>query len=168
MKKFSVRRVSYRNILFLFFIVILIVIAAFKPIGLDRDSAIYYQASLNALFDIRWIEPTFSLISSINNYLFASSGVMFFMMYAVIALSLKYFAFINISRYLYSSLFLYATSYFLLLELTQIRAAVATGFFLLAISDIVNNRMKRYFIKILFAISFHYSALIYLFVYFIN
>ena len=168
MKKFSVRHASYRNILFLFFIVILIVIAAFKPIGLDRDSAIYYQASLNTLFDIRWIEPTFSLISSINNYLFASSGVMFFMMYAVIALSLKYFAFINISRYLYSSLFLYATSYFLLLELTQIRAAVATGFFLLAISDIVNNRMKRYFIKILFAISFHYSALIYLFVYFIN
>ena len=28
--------------------------------------------------------------------------------------------------------------------------------------------LKRYFIKILFAISFHYSALIYLFVYFIN
>jgi len=67
MKKFSVRRVSYRNILFLFFIVILIIIVAFKPVGLDRDSALYYQASLETLSDARWIEPTFSLISGIIN-----------------------------------------------------------------------------------------------------
>ena len=123
MKSLVGHRCNYKSIVSLFFIIVLIVIASFKPVGLDRDSATYYQASLTALFDVRWIEPTFSLISSINNYFFASSSIMLFMMYAVIALSLKYIAFINISRYLYSSLFLYATSYFLLLELVQIRAA---------------------------------------------
>jgi hypothetical protein len=89
-------------------------------------------------------------------------------MYAAIALLIKYIAFIKTSRYLFSSLFLYATSYFLLLELTQIRVAVATGFFLLAINDIVNHRKKSYFLKISVAILFHYSSVVYLFFYFLD
>lgn len=159
---------TYKYILLSFFAIILVVFVSLKPVGFDRDSFAYYQASINGIFDIRWIEPTFSIISIINNNFFSSSSVGLFFMYASIAIFLKIYILPKLTNYVNSALFLYVTSYFFILELTQIRAAVAVGFFLWGLHDIINENRKSFLVKILLAITFHYSAVIYLIVYFID
>lgn len=158
----------YKYILLSFFGIIMILLASFKPVGFDRDSIAYYQASINGIFDVRWVEPTFSIISSINNNFFSSSSIGLFFMYVSIAILLKLYILPKLTKYVNSALFLYITSYFLILELTQIRAAVAVGFFLWGLHDIINENKKSFLFKILLAATFHYSALIYVLVYFIN
>jgi hypothetical protein len=52
--------------------------------------------------------------------------------------------------------------------MTQIRIGVASAIFLLAIPDIFNRNLKVYLLKTILAMMFHYSAIIMIFVYFIN
>lgn len=58
--------------------------------------------------------------------------------------------------------------YFILHEMTQIRAGVAAAIFLLALEDIKNRNFKIYLIKTILAMMFHYSAIIMIFVYLFN
>ena len=66
------------------------------------------------------------------------------------------------------SVYLYICLYFVLHEMTQIRVGVACGIFLLSIPDMISRNYKRYFFKCAIAISFHYSAVIMILLYFID
>lgn len=66
------------------------------------------------------------------------------------------------------SLIVYLSLYFILHEMTQIRAGVAAGLFLLSIPDIYDRNFRKFIIKSLLAFSFHYSAIVMLPLYFLN
>lgn len=149
---------------------LLIFIAGFRPIGLDRDSP-NYVSLLNIPFSQANFldkEPAFWMLVEINRVLFSSNERTFFLIFAIIGVSLKILAINRLSSMPFLSLWAYICLYFILHEMTQIRAGVASGIFLLAIQDIVNRNFKNYLIKTFLAVMFHYSAIIMLPLYFLN
>ncbi len=150
--------------------VVLILIAGFRPIGIDHDSLNYISILHVSLSEANFIdkEPSFWIINEINKFLFSGNVQTFFLIYAILGVTIKIIAIRRLSSSPPLSIYLYICLYFILLEMTQIRAGVATGIFLLAIPDIYNRNFKNYFLKTAIAMTFHYSAVIMLFLYFIN
>ncbi len=152
----------------------LVLFAALRPFGIDHDSINYSQSIQECLstkcknIDLHRFEPSFYMIIMLSNLLFAdvSRGVL--VIYAVLGVLLKAFA---IQKYLgrsFFSLLVYLCLFYVIHEYTQIRAGVAIGIFLLSIGDIAQRKPAAYFIKTLFAILFHYSAIIMIPLYFVH
>ena len=138
--------------------IILIFIAGFREVGLDPDSKVYlrYYGS-DDIFLLA--EPTFVFISYIvrntfNNFQFV------LIIYAIIGVFLKYKAINLLTDLKYLSLILYFSTFYILHEITQIRAGVAAGFFLLSIVPLSDRRIWRYIFIISIACLFHYSSII--------
>lgn len=144
----------------------LVLVASIRPIGLDNDSYGYIeliQKVKNNDISIS-IEPTFEIISYLTNF---NERIVFFI-YASLAVSIKFLAIRQISKFPFLSIFTYISLYFVLLEMTQIRAGVAIGIFLLSIKDIYNRNLINFSLKIIAATLFHYSAIILILLYFLN
>ena len=163
-------RINKKTLVLFTVALLLIFIAGFRPIGLDRDSP-NYVSLLNIPFSQANFldkEPTFWMLVEINRVLFSSNERTFFLIFAIIGVSLKILAINRLSSMPFLSLWAYICLYFVLHEMTEIRAGVASGIFLLAIQDIVNRNLKKFIIKVLFASLFHYSAIVMLPLYFLN
>lgn len=163
-------RINKKTLVLFTVALLLIFIAGFRPIGLDRDSP-NYVSLLNIPFSQANFldkEPAFWMLVEINRVLFSSNERTFFLIFAIIGVSLKILAINRLSSMPFLSLWAYICLYFILHEMTQIRAGVASGIFLLAIQDIVNRNLKKFIIKVLFASLFHYSAIVMLPLYFLN
>lgn len=148
---------------------VLILIAGLRPVGIDRDSY-QYATYIQTLKEISLIdkEPAFIFIKYLNDILFQSNVQTFFLIFAILGVFTKFLAIQRLSKLPLLSVFAYISYFFVLHEMTQIRAGVATGFFLLSIPDIYNKNLKSFIIKFLLAFSFHYSAIIMLPLYFLN
>lgn len=155
------------KLLLYFFACILILIAGFRPLEYFNDTD-NYLIMIHTYDSIWQSEPTFWIINKFNQLLLGGNDQIFFLLYAILGVSIKVYAINRISRFPLISLYLYVCLYFLLLEMTQIRIGVAAAIFLLAIPDITNKDFKNYLIKTIIAISFHYTAIIMLPLYFIN
>jgi len=163
-------RINKKTLVLFTVALLLIFIAGFRPIGLDRASP-NYVSLLNIPFSQANFldkEPAFWMLVEINRVLFSSNERTFFLIFAIIGVSLKILAINRLSSMPFLSLWAYICLYFILHEMTQIRAGVASGIFLLAIQDIVNRNLKKFIIKVLFASLFHYSAIVMLPLYFLN
>lgn len=161
---------SYRNLEILFysyFTIGLIIIAGFRPLEYFRDTHVYLE--MIATYDHLWMaEPTFWIINQFNQLLLGGNDQIFFLIYAILGVTIKIIAINRLSSLPLLSVYLYICLYFVLHEMTQIRVGVACGIFLLAIPDIVNKNFRIYLFKTLIAMAFHYSAIIMLVVYFVN
>lgn len=150
--------------------IILILASGFKPIGIDRDSINYVKMIQSPFLysDLVSREPTFNLIQFICHILFFNNVAAFFLIYALLGVGLKILAIKRSSDYPVFSFFLYVFFYYILHDFTQIRAGVASALFLLAIYDRVNSNNRQALTKIIFAVCFHYSAIITLFIFLLN
>ncbi|NDK08604.1 hypothetical protein EOM39_05185 [Candidatus Gracilibacteria bacterium] len=161
---------SYRNLEILFysyFTIGLIIIVGFRPLEYFRDTHVYLE--MIATYDHLWMaEPTFWIINQFNQLLLGGNDQIFFLIYAILGVTIKIIAINRLSSLPLLSVYLYICLYFVLHEMTQIRVGVACGIFLLAIPDIVNKNFRIYLFKTLIAMAFHYSAIIMLVVYFVN
>jgi len=166
------RRNKYYLYLFILFFVLLFFIAGFRPVGIDRDSKNY--ARTIQLFvtthNYNFIRngPSFYLIAELSKFLFDDVVRGVFILYALLGVSLKLYAIKKTSSFPLLSLIVYFCFYFILHEMTQIKIGVASAIFLLAIPDIINKNWKSYLIKTALAVSFHYTAIIMVFIYLIN
>lgn len=149
---------------------ILILIAGFRPIGIDHDSLNYARVLGVSLSEANFLdkEPTFWIINEFNKILFGGNEQTFFLIFTIIGVTLKVLAIRQLSLSPIFSIFTYLCLYFILHEMTQIRAGVATAIFLLAIPDIYNRNFKAFLFKTILAMMFHYSAVIMLLVYLLN
>jgi hypothetical protein len=164
----------YRKYLssFLYWIIalFLILIAGLRPIGLDRDSIEYAQI-IQSSIDVNLLldkEPAFGIIKHFNDIFFSGDVYTFFLIFATLGISIKFLAIKKISKMPLLSVIVYLSIYFILHEMTQIRAGVAAGLFLLSIPDIYDRNFRKFIIKALLAISFHYSAIVMLPLYFLH
>jgi len=150
--------------------IVLILIAGLRPIGIDRDSLSYVQLLGIDITNANFIdkEPAFWIINEFNKYIFGGNEQTFFLIFAILGVSLKLIAIRKYSLLPLLSIFTYICMYFILHEMTQIRAGVATAIFSFAIEDIKNKNLKSYLFKTILAMLFHYSAILMLIVYFIN
>lgn len=162
------------DILWWFIIVILLLFAAFKPIGIDKDSQAYAQAILDTTSShfkniyLQRFEPSFYLIIYLSHLIFSDVVRGVFILYAVLAVFLKAYAIQKILGRSFFALFVYICLFYILHELTQIRAGVAIGIFLLSLDDIIQRKPGQYYLKTVIAILFHYSSLIMIPLYFFN
>lgn len=149
---------------------VLIAICGFREIGSDQDSVAYlsyFNMSDYAMSQVA--EPTFMLISTISRAISAERGIVILLLvYAVIGVTIKFYAIHALTELRWLSVLTYFSSYFLLHEFTQIRAAVASGLVLLSIKFIAERKPGLFLTAIAGASLFHYSALLVLPLYFIT
>lgn len=131
-----------------------------RDLGVSKDDLAYVDAFKDAVrnYDSRF-EPTFKIISKISNVL-TSDHAFVFVIYAFLGVFFKVRAIQLLSNQVILALLCYLSYFFLYQELTQIRAAVATGIFLCSLKPLYNKKYVYFFLLIALAYFFHYSSLV--------
>lgn len=137
----------------------LILVAGFRPEGIDRDYLSYLEHFYNYQ-DYLLLEPSFKLISYCIYNIMGDSPILLFLIYAILGVSLKMIAIKQLSTLVWGGVLVYLSYYFLLHEMTQIRAGVASGFLLLSIKPLYDKRLKLFLLYAGCATIFHYSGII--------
>ena len=155
-------------------ILLLFILAAFRPLGIDGDSQGYADAieqcvaSNFSIMDFSRFEPSFYFIIVLSKLLFHDTVRGVFIIYAFFALLIKAVAIQKLLGRSFLALFVYICLFYVLHELTQMRAAVAISIFLLSLPDVINRKPIAFYFKVLCAVFFHYSALLMVPLYFFN
>lgn len=144
----------------------------------DRIFGIYYNQSyplaylangLKSFFASAKVEPTFILLSSVFKTFFPHYGFQCVLaFYAVFAIYLKMKAISRYSDFIFLSLLTYLCNYYFLHDMTQIRAGLAVGIALLSFKPLIHREFWKFACYIALASIFHYSCLIFFFLYFLN
>lgn len=139
----------------------LILIAAFRVIGNDDDSESYldmFEGYENEIISTL-TEPSFTWIASAIHSIGGDIRLLF-LVYAVIAIPLKFVAIRQLSEYLFIPVMVYVSHFFILHDMIEIRASAAVAFFMLSIKPLCEGHKKKAALLILLAVFFHYSALV--------
>lgn len=160
------KNVNSKSIYFIFFL-ILFLIAAYRREGVDNDFPMYYNFYENINIYKGNVELSYTLISSfVYNFFRNFSYVL--VIYSFIASLIMYFAIKRISPFPVVSLMIFAGSYFLLQNMTQIRAACAIALMVFSIPYLINKNLFKFILTTALAVFFHYSAAIMLILLFLN
>lgn len=151
---------KYKCYAYISICVILIIYATCREVGFDRDSNNYEYFFLNydSKLVSKTVEVSYLLISNLINKVSQNVHYIFFI-YALLGISLKFIAIRKLSNLYFLPILIYISYYYILHDLTQIRAAVASGFFLLSIPYQAEGKRWKAFILMTCAVFFHYSAL---------
>ena len=140
----------------------MILLAGFKDITAVKDAENYeyvYQNYDDPLL-MKGIEFSYILFSSILNKISKDAHAIFFL-YALLGVGIKFLAIKKLSpSLLFLPLLAYLSNFYMLHELTQIRAGVASGCSLLVIYASLHKQYKRALLGVCIAVFFHYSALV--------
>lgn len=140
----------------------LILLAGFKDIYAVNDAENYeytYQ-HFDDPYLAKGIEYSYLIFSKLLNKL-SSDAHYIFILYAIIGITIKFIAIkLNTPNILFLSLIVYLSNFYILHELTQIRAGVASGCSLLVIYFTAKNNLKYALLTICIALFFHYSSLV--------
>ena len=133
--------------------IILILIAGFRPIGIDKDSLNYTSILGVHLENASFIsiEPAFWLINEFNHIVFNSEVQTFFLIFAIIGVSLKLYAVKILSTNPLMSILVYIAFYFVLHEMTQIRAGVSIALIYISIPYIINKQFFKFILLMFIA-----------------
>ena len=145
----------------------LILLAGFRG-GIAMDYTVYedyYRYIINTGFTD--VEYSFRIITYAVHYLF-NNVIYLFVIYSIIGVIVKFYALKRITEFFFLSVLLYFSHYFILGEMVQIRIGVSYGFILWSIIYIKDKELIKFLSVSLFAIFFHYSAIVMLPFYFIN
>ena len=150
----------YRSFLYILMGFVMVLIAGLREIGLDPDSENYeysfqhyYQSS-----EMGMVEPSFTLISAVLN-VFTDNVHLLFLVYAFLGVTIKLYAFKKNLQCIFVPMMLYISFYFVLHEMTQIRAGVVSALFLLAVYHIAKKEKRKALLLIIVGSFFHYSSL---------
>lgn len=149
----------WNTLLYISMTCILIALAAFRPLDMDNDSMTYYR------YFMSYDDPKLT-VSVEWSYLFISAVIynlggditVLFLVYATLGVTLKMIAMRRLSPMFFAPVCVYIGNIFLLQEFTQIRAGVATAFFMLAIKPICEGQRLKGLLLIAFGAIFHYSC----------
>ncbi len=139
--------------------VVLMCYAGFREIGFDLDSVNYEYSFKHYEEDSIMKEVSFTFLSWFIQF-FSDDVRLLFIVYAVLGVGLKMKAFRRLMpNEWFVPVLIYISYYFVLQEMTQIRAGVAAGFFLLSIRPLSEGRKGHAALWMLLALLFHYSAI---------
>ncbi|RED19602.1 EpsG-like putative glucosyltransferase [Flavobacterium cutihirudinis] len=147
-----------KNIIFFGFGVLLIFTAALREIGVDRDSVLYEEMFFN--YDTSMVEPSFQLLSEFIQAHLDSNITYLFFLYAFFGVLTKLLAIKQLTKLWFLSLLIYLSNFYIIQELTTIRAGVASGFLMLCLKPIHDRDWKKFLLFVSIAVFFHYSALV--------
>lgn len=145
--------------------VVMTLLAAFKPIGIDADS-FNYLSHYYGTTDVD-VEFTCLIICNIARNLFQSPQFIF-IIYALLAIPIMSYGTARITNLWFISLLVWLSNYFILQNLTQIRAAVVAGIFIYALYYLQRGERLRYLLLIALSCCFHISAILLIFLVFLG
>ncbi len=157
-----------RLLFFGFIGLMLIAVAGLRTAGCDKDYLGYIKIfrGLKEYRDYR-IEPTFRLFRYIiNNFLYGKT-IYLFCLYALIGVSVKFYAIKQTTDLIFLSVIFYFSNFYLLQDMTQIRAGVAAGLLLLSIKPLYDRNLISFILIVIIASLFHYSAIIFFMLWFL-
>lgn len=133
---------------------------SYDGVVVDHDYLTYQIAFIN--WKAYSIEPTFKWLAAIAHFVGGDSGaeLLFFMLYAVIGVTLKFTAIPKLTELWFLSALVYVGNFFMLHEMTQIRVGIASGLFLLALVPLHKRMFWTYFVLCVIATLFHFSSII--------
>lgn len=147
---------------------ILFVVAAVRGSEVDRDYLGYLDYYTSILqHNFQNVEPSFILLTQFVDYLFGEP-LFLFVIYAGLGIFIKVFAINRLTKYRVMTLVVYYCSFFLIWEMTQIRAAVAGAIMLLAIVPLAERKYLQYILLCCVASVFQYTALVMFLIIWIN
>lgn len=136
-----------------------------EDVGLDT---LNYSKFLNAEVERYDIEPMFQLLRYFNSLLYLNANISFLIISLVTnILFLLTFKKISSNYPILMAIFI-STFIFLLLNISMIRQGLAMSFFAFALTSLIYNKTKQYFIFSFLAIISHYSAGMILLFYLLN
>lgn len=141
--------------------VLLIILTAIRPLGMDNDAENYEQ------YFLHYDDPLYETVVEFSYrwaakwlYMWFGDVHSIFLLYALIGISIKFAAFRQLTPVVFLAVVVYMGNYFILHEFTQIRAGVASSIMLLTIKPLGDGRHRKAFGLMLAAIFFHYSSLL--------
>lgn len=152
-KIFSTKKRNLESIALFF---ALFIASLFQVFGHSVDYSTYLDFLKGVSIQNPPIEPFAFFLRDLSR----GHHLVFFGAFAFVGITTKLIAISSLSKYYYLSLIAYLSSYFFLHDYTQIRAGVASGFFLISLNDLNTRNFKPYMIKTFIAISFHISAIV--------
>lgn len=158
------------NIFFLFIGITLVLLAGFRNGDKMPDYLTYvglYHQIISGNF-VYFIEFSFIYLSVFSNYVVQGEPIFLFFIYAIFGVTLKLYSIRKLSKLCFFSLIIYICNYFILHEMIQIRAGVASGFILLSILPLYERKFKFFILLITLATLFHYSSIIFLLLWFLT
>lgn len=156
-----------KYIIFGIIVLILTLLAGLRPIGIDKDAENYVNYFNGTIPDDFEVELSFSVMTAISKFI-ADTPIVLFLLYAIMAIPLKGFAVTRLSKFVFVSLLVWMSNFFLLQDVTQIRAAVSTAFFLMGLYFYLQKQWPVFIIFIAVAMFFHTSAVLLLIVLFFS
>lgn len=161
-----------KNLELICLFLLLSIFAGMRALDVSRDG-INYAYMFDRVYQYSdWFTSANELMAVIIpvtlKYLGVYSYFSIFIIFAILGVGFKLLAIKKYSPLPLLSVLFYYSNFFILHEMTQIRAGVATGILLLTISDIYEKNLFKFLLKVAFACTFHISSLAFLPVYFIN
>ena len=150
-------RPTTRSLVFMGTVGIITLMAALRPLGIDKDSLQYYSYYLGQFDDI--VEPSFILIRDLVQLTLDDvQGV--FIAYALLAIPLKCFVFTKLSDEYFLLLAVYMSNFLILHDMTQIRVGAAMAFIFLGFYCLTKEQKWLCTLFVLVATFFHVSAIL--------
>ena len=139
--------------------IIMILLCAFRTIGVDPDSEAYEEIFKTHENNPKLlVEASFLFFSGIVQR-FTDDVHYLFLIYAILGVTIKFIALRQLSPWYFLPLAIYFGNYFILHDYIQIRASIASGMLLLAIKPLSEGKKKKAILFFLIANIFHYSSL---------
>ena len=114
------------------------------------------------------MEPAFTLIVSLLNIIDSKNYYLMFFTFALLSISLRVFLFKKMSPLFWGSIIVYLSNIYILHDLIQIRAAVASALLILLVYFSYKRKLPFFLITYLLSVCFHYSAILFIVVWFIS
>lgn len=151
----------YRLPVYLVIGALLVLVAGLREVGIDPDSLNYEGTFLNntSANAEKSVEYSFLLISQILHS-FSNDVHSLFLLYALLGVALKMYAFRKLSSLWLLPLAMYISYYYIMHECIQIRTGVLSGMLLLAIYYIGEEQKKKALLCLMIGTFFHYSGVI--------
>ena len=147
--------------LYILFGIGLILLAVFKEgEGLPDYQGFIDNIEGNIITTIDIKEPAFFAIKWIANLAPDYNILIALFLYALFGITLKLIAIRKLTEFWFIALAVYISNYYMLHDLIQVRAGVASGFLLLCIKPLYERNSRRFLFLALIAFVFHYSAII--------
>lgn len=157
---FEERTKRYNKAIYISIGVILFLCAGFKEIGFDNDSENYefFYNHYDDPYVQMAVEYSYLFLSQLFNSLTDDAHIMF-ILYSGAGILLKMTAMKRLSELWFLPLLVYMGNYYILHDMTQIRACVVSGIFMMAIIPLAENRKGLTALLLLLGCVFHYSTL---------
>ena len=146
---------KFEKYVVIFFGLVMALFAGFRE---DSYDYIIYELLYENYEEVS-VEPSFKAISYLVSHLTDNIRYLF-LIFAFLGVAVKLKAISTLSKFVLLSLAVYASNFYLLHEMTQIRAGVAAGFLLLSVKPNIERDLRKFLLFAVLGFLFHYSAIL--------